>query len=774
MTDGTASILIVDDRPEKLLALEAVLEDLNQTTIVRAYSGREALRHVLDREFAVILLDVNMPGMDGFETAAMIRQRRSSRDTPIIFITAFGDEMHASRGYSLGAVDYILAPVLPEVLRTKVSVFVDLFRKTEQVKRQSETLRRRAAQLQKLAAASVAINSAQSTERMLQTVTDTARDIVGAHQAITLFLVTPRGVQRAARTLSVTSFSDKYAAWRGRRLQLDGIATTVVAQSRAATRLTARELRDHPDWDVVNQAEVPPIGGGMLAAPLTGRDGTNLGVVYLADRYEDEFTSDDEAIAVQLAQMASIAIENALYAEEREANRLKDEFLATLSHELRTPLNAILGWTQLLRMDGVEAAETGHGLEVIERNARSQTKLIEDLLDVSRITTGKLRLNMRRAALAPVVQAAADAVRPTVEARRIALTCRVDAAAGAVVSGDPDRLQQVFWNLLSNAAKFTPEGGHIDVALEPAGPAAVRLSVRDDGAGIDPKFLPHVFDRFRQADSSSTRSHGGLGIGLTIVRHIVELHGGTVAAQSGGEGHGSTFVVTLPAVAPSDLDADGPATDGAGARGSAAGAKSNGSKAGGAGESFPGGMDVAGPGGASGSPCDAAGPAAAVSIAAQRTDLTGVRVLLVDDEPDAREVVSEILKRCGGTVDAVGSAREALAAMRAGGVDVLVSDIAMPDEDGYQLIRSLRALPPAEGGLLPAIALTAYARDEDRQRSLNAGFQNHIAKPVDPCELADAIARVAPGRNGDAAGAPARANGQHADAAAGAVKLNLA
>src|SRR5918997_2606386 len=240
MPDSKARILIVDDRPEKLLALEAVLEDLGQT-IVRAYSGREALRHVLNHEFAVILLDVNMPGMDGFETAALIRQRKSSENVPIIFITAFGDEMHATRGYSLGAVDYILAPVLPDVLRSKVAVFVDLFRKTEQVKRQSESLRRRASQLQKLAAASVTINSALSTERTLQTVTDTARDIVGAHQAITLFLVSPRGAQRAPRTLSVTSFSDKYAAWRGRRLQLDAIATTVVAQSRAATRLTARE-----------------------------------------------------------------------------------------------------------------------------------------------------------------------------------------------------------------------------------------------------------------------------------------------------------------------------------------------------------------------------------------------------------------------------------------------------------------------------------------------------------------------------------------------------
>jgi signal transduction histidine kinase/DNA-binding response OmpR family regulator len=735
MTDGKASILIVDDRPEKLLALEAVLEDLNQH-IVRAYSGREALRHVLEREFAVILLDVNMPGMDGFETAALIRQRRSSQHTPIIFITAFGDEMHASRGYSLGAVDYILAPVLPEVLRTKVAVFVDLFRKTEQTKRQSESLRRRATQLQKLAAASVTINSALSTDQMLQTVTDTARDIVGAHQAITLFLVSPRGGARPPRTLNVTSFSDKYAAWRGRRLQLDAIATTVVAQSRAATRLTARELRDHPDWDVVNQAEVPPIGGGMLAAPLTGRDGTNLGVVYLADRYEDEFTNDDEAIVVQLAQMTSIAIENSLYAEEREANRLKDEFLATLSHELRTPLNAILGWTQLLRMDGADPAEVGHGLEVIERNARSQTKLIEDLLDVSRITTGKLRLNMRPAPLGPVVLAAVDAVRPGVEARGVRVECHLDGtAAQAPVAGDPDRLQQVFWNLLTNAAKFTPAGGLVEVRLEPHGHAAVRLGVRDNGAGIDPKFLPHVFDRFRQADSSSTRSHGGLGIGLTIVRHIVELHGGSVAADSAGEGHGATFTVTLP-VATTPAVAAGAAAPGS-AEGGAATAPLPADAAG-----SPPAPTAASASAAGGAPRRAAAPAAGAGEA--RTSLGGLRVLLIDDEPDAREVVSEILRRCGGNVTTAASAREGLVAVRAGGVDVLISDIAMPDEDGYWFIRALRSLPAEEGGQLPAIALTAYAREEDRQRALDAGFQNHVAKPVEPNHLAQALARLAP------------------------------
>jgi signal transduction histidine kinase len=709
MLDTKASILIVDDRPEKLLALEAVLEDLNQN-IVRAYSGREALRHVLDNDFAVILLDVNMPGMDGFETATMIRQRQNSQHIPIIFITAFGDEMHAARGYSLGAVDYILAPVLPDVLRTKVAVFVDLYRKTEQTNRQAESLRRRAAQLQKLAAASVAINSALSIEQMMQVITDTARDIVGAHQAIILFL--PRNVPAhcPSRTLSVASFSNKYADWRGRRLNLDAIASTLVAQKRTATRLTAHDLRNHPDWEIVRDIEIPPIGGGMLATPLTGRDGTNFGVLYLADRLEDDFSDNDEAILVQLAQMASIAIENSLYAEEREANRLKDEFLATLSHELRTPLNAILGWTQLLQMEGAKNKaingddEAMHALEVIERNARSQTKLIEDLLDVSRITTGKLRINVTPVKLGPIVTAALDAVRPAVEARRITLVARLE-AGDISIPGDPDRLQQVFWNLLTNASKFTPPDGRIEVLLEDTGEGSVRLSVGDSGAGIDPRFLPFVFDRFRQADSSSTRSHGGLGIGLTIVRHIIELHGGAVSAESEGEGLGSVFSVTLPltggclpAPAAQELDA-------LEQRSAAIGA--------------------------------------ARSAQQEPADLSGLRVLLVDDEPDAREVISEILKRYGAAVTTAASAREALAALRGKPFDIVCSDIAMPDEDGYFFIRSLRGLAVDEGGITPAVALTAYAREEDRRRALAAGFQSHLAKPIDPNELATVIFQFA-------------------------------
>jgi signal transduction histidine kinase/response regulator RpfG family c-di-GMP phosphodiesterase len=710
-SQGKVNVLLVDDRPDKLLALEAVLEDLGQN-IVRAYSGREALRHVLTQDFAVILLDVNMPGMDGFETATLIRQRKSSEHVPIIFITAFGDEMLASRGYSLGAVDYILTPVVPEVLRSKVSVFVDLFKKTEQVKRQADSLRRRATQMQKLAAASVAINSALSIERMLQTVTDTARDIIGAHQAITLF-IDPRPGQRQRKVQAHGSFSDRYAEWRSQSLQLDPIADTVVYGSYTATRMTDVELHDHPDWEIVRKLRIPPIQGGMLAAPLNGRDGTRLGIIYLSDRADGgAFTADDESIAVQLAQMASIAVENTLFSEEREANRIKDEFLSTLSHELRTPLNAILGWTQLLEMEK-PVGEFAHGLEVIERNARAQTKLIEDLLDVSRISTGKLRLNPQLISVGPVVESAVEAVKPAADAKGVKLHVDLPPAPQRLVA-DPDRLQQVVWNLLSNAVKFTPTGGDVTVdSKQVAGNIEIRMT--DTGQGIAPAFLPFVFDRFRQADSTSTRSHGGLGIGLTIVRHIVELHGGSVRAESRGEGHGSAFTVTLPITAAPEHQ-DQPLRQ---------------------------------------SPAElrqrSSGAAGAAAEAPTGVELRGVRILIVDDAPDALEVLTVVLRRAKAEVVTAESASEARRILLEFRPDVLVSDIAMPDEDGFALLQSVRLMPAESGGNVPAIALTAYAREEDRIKALKAGFAAHVSKPVEPDELIGLIAQIA---QAGASGAP--------------------
>jgi signal transduction histidine kinase/response regulator RpfG family c-di-GMP phosphodiesterase len=672
MDDSKVSILIVDDRPDKLLSLEAVLEDLGQK-IVRAYSGREALRYVLQEEFAVILLDINMPDMDGFETAQLIRQRPNSAHVPIIFLTAMSDEMYVSRGYSLGAVDYILTPVVPQVLRSKVAVFVDLFRKTQQVQMQSDRLRQRATQLHRLTSASLAINSADAVEKIVQIATETARELIGAHQAV--MIATP-GHRHHAHAASHASYSGKYAGWQRLTPKIRDSAHAMICTNNRAMRMTQGELDAHAP--LLGTEDAPPLRG-LLAAPLSGRDGRNMGLVFLSDKFDGEFSEDD--------QLASVAIENTIYAEERESNRLKDEFLSTLSHELRTPLNAISGWVQLLKMEPLEG-ELSHGMDVIERNVKAQTRLIEDLLDLSRITTGKLRLSARPIQIKPVVEAAVDALQPIVEEKGINLNREIDGVDIAVF-GDPDRLQQVFWNLMSNAAKFTHAGGTITVRLRSEG-EQVLLSIADTGDGMEPGFVPHVFDRFRQADSSSARRHGGLGIGLTIVRHIVELHRGTVCADSPGLGRGSTFTVSFPLIIAAETAVHPQPRDGA-----------------------------------------------------KPPSLAKLHVLVVDDEPDAREVVSEILQRYGANVATAASAAEALHLFNLQRPDVVVTDLAMPDQDGFALLKELRRLTPDAGGLLPVIALTAYARPEDQSRAFECGFQDHIAKPVDPLDLVTAIHRCA-------------------------------
>jgi signal transduction histidine kinase/ActR/RegA family two-component response regulator len=396
--------------------------------------------------------------------------------------------------------------------------------------------------------------------------------------------------------------------------------------------------------------------------------------------------------------------ERALLLEEAEAaNRTKDEFLATMSHELRTPMTAILGWAQLLRSSKLQEADISHALEVVERNARAQTKLIDDLLDISRIITGKLRLDVRIVDLAAVIEAAVDSLQPTAEARSIRLHTLLDPRAGPV-SGDTDRLQQVVWNLVSNAIKFTPKGGRVQVSLARVS-SHVEITVSDNGKGISTEFLPHVFDRFRQADGTTTRRQGGLGLGLSIVRQLVELHGGAVGVESDGEGQGATFVVQLPLMAARRRNADGPARG----RHTAAGV-------GDASLDYP-------------------------------RSLTGLRVLVVDDEADTRGLLRKMLEECGSEVATAGSATEALEAIARSKPDVLISDIGMPEEDGYQLIGKMRALEAGLADRIPAIALTAYARVEDRVRALNAGFQVHVTKPIEPAELIAVVASLA-GRTG--------------------------
>jgi len=412
-------------------------------------------------------------------------------------------------------------------------------------------------------------------------------------------------------------------------------------------------------------------------------------IIFVTAESGRRYDSTDLAFAEDLGRRAAVAIENArLYRDAQESNRLKDEFLATVSHELRTPLTAMLGWAHMLRAGHLDERSAAHALETIERNARSQAQLIDDLLDVSRIITGKLRLDLRQVDPGFFVESAIEAVRPAADAKEIRIQ-KVSEAGVAPVAGDPVRLQQVVWNLLSNAIKFTPRGGVVRVSLGMAD-SHVEIVVSDNGVGIGSDFLPHVFDRFRQADMSTTRHHGGLGLGLSIVRHLVELHGGTVEAESAGEGRGASFVVKLPVAPVHKKEAR----------------------------------------------AERARPAARETPTYDYPDrLDGLKVLVVDDEPDTREMLRVGLTRCGAHVTATGSTREALAAIEKERPDLLISDIGMPGEDGYDLIRRVREMPPQSGSRLPAIALTAYARVEDRLQALRAGYQMHVPKPVEFAEL---------------------------------------
>ena len=404
----------------------------------------------------------------------------------------------------------------------------------------------------------------------------------------------------------------------------------------------------------------------------------------------------EEAEAANRERLQLLESERAARSQAERASRMKDEFLATLSHELRSPLNAVLGWTQILRTGKLNVEELNHGLDTIERNARAQAQIIEDLLDMSRIISGKVRLAVEQIDLPAVLNESIDTVRATANAKSIRLQSVVDPRGGPI-SADPDRLQQVFWNLLNNAIKFTPEGGQVQVLLERV-KSHIEVSVSDTGEGIAPEFLPYVFDRFQQGDASTTRRHGGLGLGMAIVKQLVELHGGNVRVQSDGIGKGTTFTVHLPIIAAySESDEERSQ--------SRATSREN--------QPLP---DVS---------------------------LANVHVLVVDDAADARELVKRLLEMAGARVSMAGSSSEAMERILAGRPDVLVCDIGMPGEDGYSLIRQLRVLEESRESVLPAVALTAYARPEDRTKAVRSGFQNHLAKPVEPAELLAIVSSLA-------------------------------
>jgi PAS domain S-box-containing protein len=492
-------------------------------------------------------------------------------------------------------------------------------------------------------------------------------------------------------------FNRQWLAFRGRTLELEagrgwqeglhpedlercikGGAAAFAAREPFQIEYRLRRFDGQYRWVLENG--VPRFGGGGQFEGFIGS------AIDITERKEAEHEREE-----------LLASERYARSEADRLGRIKDEFLATLSHELRTPLSAILGWSSLLRGRTPKPEELAKGLETIDRNARVQARIIDDLLDMSRIVSGKVRLEVQRVDLSAVIEAALETVRPAARAKEIRMHSVLDSPAGPV-TGDANRLQQVVWNLLSNAIKFTPRGGRLQVVLERVGSHA-EIHVSDTGQGIKPEFLPHVFDRFRQADASTTRRHGGLGLGLSIVKHLVELHGGSVRASSPGEGQGATFSVTLP-------------------------------------------LSIVHPDETRGARAHSPLLRTAATLDSDVASIEGVKVLIVDDEPDARDFLERLLADRKAEVLLASDAQEGFRLLKSRRPDVVVSDIGMPDEDGYDFIRRVRSLRAEEGGRTPAIALTAYARVEDRTRSLIAGYQMHVAKPVEPAELIASIASL--------------------------------
>jgi PAS domain S-box-containing protein len=642
-----AGILLVDDRPANLLALEAILDPLNQH-LVRAMSGEEALEKLQGDEFAVILMDVRMPGMDGLRTAEVISQRKSAARVPIIFLTAVPiANADVVSGYERGAVDFLLKPFDPEILRSKVSVFVDLYQKEQMIKRQAGLLRQRDREAFE-----------RRSELRFRSLMDALPQCVWVARADqTFYYWNQRAAEYIGLQASVAVGADRLLEF----VHPDDLEMTK-KEWRLATSLQRSSevrirLRRHSDgayrWFL------------LRGVPQRDESGKLTGWIVAATDIDAEHQALEKA---------------------EDANRMKEEFLATVSHELRNPLNAIVGWIHLLRSGNLDAGKSSKALETVERNVHLQTALIDDILDVSRISRGKINLTFRPVRMRTVVDAALAAVRPTADAKGIALEFEMTAQRDEV-RGDADRLQQIVWNLLSNAIKFTPRAGRVIVRTEQH-EDDLTLTVHDTGQGISPDFLPRVFDRFSQADSGSTRAQGGLGLGLAIVRHLVELHAGTVEATSDGPGKGATFSIRLP------LLNSGAAT----------------------------------------------AASAEVQTGPKPLKLAGVSILVVDDEIDSREVLAELLRYYGAQTVTAASAAEALAEIARSVPNVLLSDIGMPAVDGYQFIRAVREHIPEQQMI--ALALTGLGSGNDKERALAEGFQRCIVKPVDPEQLVETIEQL--------------------------------
>lgn len=740
------NVLIVDDRPENLLAFESTLSDLG-SHLEFVTSAERALRYLLTHEVALILLDVQMPGVNGFELAELIRQREHTQHTPIIFISATSvDEHYVFKGYSFGAVDYLTKPFEPEILRSKVAFFIKLHEQHSRIRQQAQLLeeanaaldvlnedlegrvRRRTAEIEdahrKLADEAAMRTRSQTRLALEHTITRelaASIDLTTAAPAILRAFLSYLGAETGAlwildddgktldcvqtETSNTSPAVDLFIKSMEPRTSVkDSGVPEMVWEKSSPVWLSLSGL---DPWFPLGQFAVAAGFNSAIGIPMkTGDEFFGVIEFFLAatltedPEVRDMFDSIGSEIGqfihrkrVELERENLLTQEMTLRQQAEKASRLKDEFLATVSHELRTPLNSILGWAQLLQMGVLSESQRDEAMDTIFRNARTQSQLIEDLLDMSRLITGNFPLELAPTDVRSLVDAAIGIVRPQAEAKSIRITA-TRGIEGARITCDAERVQQMVWNLLVNAIKFSPEGGTVEVILDTT-EKDVSIGVRDNGQGIDSEFLPHVFDRFRQGDSSSTRKHRGLGLGLAIVTNLAELHGGNVAVKSEGLGKGAEFTITLP------LTDNYRSTDFV----SEAEAASN-----------------------------------STPMKAFATDsLKDIRILIVEDDADAGQMLSFALRSAGAETRTSRSVSEAFDSLADWIPDALLSDINMPGEDGYSLIERLRNTPQPEISAIPAIALTAMARPEDEDRALSSGFQMHIPKPIDIEELTKCI-----------------------------------
>ncbi|XXT23360.1 response regulator [Sorangium sp. So ce429] len=706
----TDTILIVDDVPANLAVAIDHLEE-HGFEIGIAQDGEEALERAELLQPDLILLDVVlMPGMDGLETCRRLKARASTREIPVIFMTALAETADKVAGFEAGGVDYVTKPFQLDEVVARVKTHLTMHAMRRKIEAQNAQLQREIAMREQfesalrlahgaleqrvaertaeLAAANAtlqeevaerkrALVALRESQELLRAIIDNSTAVVYVKDAEGRYLLINRRFERLFH-VTERSILGKTDHELFPPAQADALRAFDRRVLEARTPLQAEEVMMQDDG---LHAYI------SIKCPLYDAAGAPCGVCGISTDITERKRAEEDREAL-------LAREQAARERAEAADRLKDEFLTTLSHELRTPLTAIVGWAQLLRKGMVDAATLRRGCESIERNSWAELQIIEDLLDVSALVSGKMTLKARPVCLASVLCAALDTLKLAAEAKGVTVTMSAGPMTGKVW-GDGSRLQQVVWNLLSNAVKFTPSGGRVAVSLEEVGGMA-QIRVSDTGEGISAEFLPHMFERFRQADGSIDRHRGGLGLGLSIVRHLVEMHGGTVRGESGGPGQGATFTVDLPLI---------PAVERPAAPGlAAAGA------------------------GRDGAPSRA---------------LAGMRVVVVDDEPDMRELMTRLLAGAGAEVRVAGVARDGFDLVEPWRPDVIVSDIGLPGEDGHALIRRIRALPAERGGKTPAVALTAYAGQGAREQTLSEGYQVHIAKPVDPATLIEVIASLA-------------------------------